>query len=914
MVWPVVATSEGPVVKPPPLAKWLLRIALPVEYRDLLLGDLDEDFARRSAQSGRSLLRPYLYYWLQTMTSLPGALRLRLRRVRSAMKSDWGFALRRLLRSPVFSVFSVLTLGLAIGMTTGIYSAVRAITGPPPGVRNVDRVINVFNASGGSFSQASFSRPDYDDLRSRQTVFEGMAAWSWTSMAYSADGQTGSSQGEMVSGEFFSELGIAPARGRLLQPADDRADAPPVVVISHSFWQRVFGGADDAVGRKLVVNGQTFVIVGVAAADFHGVMNNGLTPSALWVPLAATAKVYRRTPGLAFDPNDRESRYLLIKATLKADRRLADATAELAVLGSQLDAAFPPPPDSYTGRAIRPDRARQWQARPMADVRVSEHPGTAVFVDGLMAVLFLAVGAVLLVACTNLANLALARGSERLHETAVRRSLGASRWRLVQETVAESMILSVTGGLLGIGVARVLIVALSTELPVSGTVATLQIAPQLDLAALGAAGAATVLALIVAGIGPAMQSTRSDVRAALATEGTSGSVPRWRGRRWLIAAQVTVSVLLLAVSALAITQLRSIEQQDYGFALNQLAVADVDFESQGYDNDRARQVADRFVTQMSSRADVVGATVATGLPAGPTSYRFGQILGPAEARPVFATLVAGDQGALKTLGISITHGSVWDTAGVANGNVVVIDESTATALFGTSNVVGRDVTLVDQNKTRRQVQVVGVAADTNQGGPGSRRSVAYLPFRDDFAGARMVFAARTNGDPIALAGVIRQVLRGLDPNLVVRNSGAGPDLVQSSAQFFKISSAIASVLGSFGWVLALAGLYGVLSHLVLRRTREIGVRMSLGATRGDITRMIVGEGLRPVVVGTVLGLVFGALARMALQTQFLRQPAAMDLVLFAFVPLVFVGAALLACYLPARRAASMDPNITLRRS
>ena len=248
------------------------------------------------------------------------------------------------------------------------------------------------------------------------------------------------------------------------------------------------------------------------------------------------------------------------------------------------------------------------------------------------------------------------------------------------------------------------------------------------------------------------------------------------------------------------------------------------------------------------------------------------------------------------------------------GSVAVIDEWTARALFGATNVIGREVALRDGEQSVRQATVVGVVTDVHRSGSLARRSaLVYVPFRHDY-GTRLVFAARTNGDPTALAGVMRQTLRSLDPDLVLRSAGAGPDFVGSTAQFFQISSTIATLLGAFAWALALAGLYGVLSHLVLRRTSEIGVRVALGATRADITRMIVRQGLSPVLLGIVAGLTLGGLARMALQPRFLRLVPAMDVVVLLVVPVLFIGAAVVACYLPARRAASVDPIVALRQN
>jgi predicted permease len=898
---------------PPRLARWLLRRSLPDDHRDLVIGELDEEFARVAA-TGRRRLASHLWYWSQVLTSLPGAWRLRQRRWRFGMTSDVRFALRRLGRTPVFTAFAVLTLALGVGATTGIYSAVRAAVGPPPGVANIDRIVNVYHAPGGTPSTSGLSLPDYEDLRARQTVFNTTTAWAWTTVAYSADGQSDTSFGEIVGGDYFALLGVTPARGRLLQPADDRPDAPPAVVISHATWRRIFAGDESVVGRAIKVNGHAFQVVGVASPEFRGLFNNGNIQTALWLPIAATPNIYRQSPGRAFDPTNRESRFLLTKGLLKPGKTIDHVRAELGVIAAQLDAAFPigVSADPTTSRARPGERDRPWDARLMSEVRVNEQADMGALVDGLTMVLMLAVGAVLMVACTNLANLALARSSGRRQETAVRLAIAASRWRLVRESLVESTMLAVAGGILGLGVARVIVVLLSQELNLSGTIAVMQLSPRLDAPALLVAAAATALALVVAGLGPALQSTRSDVRTALVGDGSSGAAPRWRGRRYLIAMQVTVSVVLLALAALGITQLRSIHQQDYGFALPELGVAVVDFENQGHDDAAIERVVEGFLTEMRARPEATSVTVANGLPAGPMTYRRGQIIGGSESKRLFGEIIAGTADLVPTLGLRITHGRSWDATDAAAGNVAIIDAWTANALFGATNVVGRDISVAVADQTARSLTVIGVVADTSRGGSMARGSARiYVPFRRDYD-KRLVFAARTT-EPAALVSVIQQTLRRIEPDLVVQNAGAGPDLIGSGAEFFQISSAIATVLGAFAWVLALGGLYGVLSHLVVRRTREIGVRIALGATRADIVRMIVRQGLSPVVLGVVAGLLFGAVARLALQPQFLRLVPAMDVVVLGVVPVVFIAAAIVACYLPARRAASVDPMVALRR-
>jgi predicted permease len=820
--------------------------------------------------------------------------------------TDWRFALRRLLRSPLFTLFGILTLALGIGTTTGIYSVVRAVVGPPSGVRDADRLLNVYNAFGGNPAFSGFSWPDYQDLRAHQTVFEEMTAWSYFGAAYSANGQLGTSFGEIVGGEYFTVLGVKPARGRLLQPADDRKGSVPVAVISHGMWQRIYGGAEGAVGSTMKVNGHTFEVIGVAPPEFHGLFNNGIVPTTVWVPIASAGDVYHRSSGAVFDVSDRQTRFLFAKGVLKPDRTVDEARAELTVLAKQLNAAYPIGGDALLAGKSLSDKNRPWTARRMVDVRVNE--SATDLVGGLMAVLMVSVGIVLLVACTNLANLTLARGSGRQQELAVRLALGASRWKLVRESLAESLILATAGGLVGLAVARVLIRLLSGELAVSGSSAVLQLDPHLDLDVLLVAACATGVTLIVAGLGPALQSTRATVRSTLVADGAPMTTLRWRGRRYLIAAQVGVSSTLLALAAVAVMQLRSIQQQNPGFMLDQLAIAAIDFEVQGYDDAKIQRIVESFVGQLSSSPDALGATVVSGLPVGATSSRRGSVTG-GDAKPRFATIIGAGPNFVAILGMSLTQGRAWDARDSREAHVTVIDEWTAKTLFGTVDVLGRTIGVREGDLPVEAETVIGVLAN-----PGvlSGSATVYLPFKGDY-GKRVVLVARARHDPQDLASVVRETLRRIDGDLVAR-TGTGPAVVGSNSQFFEITAAAASLLGGFAWVLALVGLYGVLTHLVLRRTREIGIRVALGASRRNIITMILAQGLRPVAFGLVAGLVCGALVRMALETQFVLSGPALDLLLLVACPLLFVATAILACYLPARRAARVDPNTALRQT
>jgi predicted permease len=815
----------------------------------------------------------------------------------------------------VFAAFSVITLALGIGATTAVYSLIHVMTGPPPGIPGVERVVEVYHDPiVGSVPMANLAWEDYQDLRAQQSVFESVTGWTWFRPSILAKGHTETSIAEIVDGDYFRTLGVRMQAGRALQPQDDRPDAPAVAVISNSLWHRRFGGTADVVGQTMKVSGTTFEIVGVADAEFQGLFNGGLIASNLWVPMQTARRAF---PELKeqFAPNSRNRRWVFVRGRLAAGRTVTQAMGQMATIGKQLDAAFPIGLDILDPRVRMPYAiSRPWGVRTMSG-RIMGVPAAMmrVLVGTTMGAMVL----VLLVACTNLANLMLARNIRRPGEMGTRLALGASREQLVLESIAEPLMLTIAGGLAGMGVARVLMKVLSTEVPVNNGI-TLQVLPRLDPPTLAAGFCATLIALLVAGVVPVLQSTRVDLRSVLAADG-SGTVARWRGRRYLIGMQVAVSVLLVAVATLYAGEVRRLSRINTGMDLERLALAQVDFGSQRYDEDRARQVAEDAVRQMARRPGVAAVSVSSGLPAGLTTT-VGATLMPVDASlATDVAFVAGTPGLFDTLGIGIRRGRAFDgrdTRGRAP--VVLLSEIAARQLFPDVEPIGRDVIFKRRRfvgETERPpvtMTVIGVASDTDAMGVGRRASgVAYLPL-DQHYESQLVLAARVDAEPEAFVGQLRAAIAGVDPDLALAQIGTGLTLAGPDTTFPRIVSSSASLLGLTALVLALAGLYGVLSQVAAGRTREIGVRLALGADAPAIRRMVIAQGLSPVVIGLVAGLGLGVMARAAMQPLFLGLLPAADVTLMILLPALFLGAGLVACYVPARRAARIHPNVALR--
>jgi predicted permease len=832
----------------------------------------------------------------------------------TGLSRDLVLAWRRLIRAPVFTAFSVLTLAIGIGAVTAIYSVVHTALGPPPGVAQPGRLTNVRRATFGSGPIVTLSWPDFQSFRQQQTSFSSVTGWTYLSESIVADGGTLTGWGEVVDGDYFSTLGVPAWRGRMLTQDDDQPGAPAVAVINFAVWQRLFGGSEDAIGKIVVANGQPVRVVGVAPREFAGMFNGGLVRTLTWRPLAA-ARTFTGPNSVNFDPNSRSHRWVFVQGRLAPGHTLTQANTEIAALGQQFDAALEAESGTPTTAPGMPRLARlrtSWNVRPAT--RIMGVPDQ--ILKPLVAALAIAVGLVLLVACTNLTNLMLARHGRRRAELAVRVAIGASRARLVRQVSMEAVMLALAGGLASLGVARVLMRVLSTEVRAGS--ATLQVLPRVDLAALSAALLATLLALCVTGLLPALQATRLDLRSALATD-TGTTTPRWRGRRLLITFQVAASVLLVSICTLYIGEIQRQGRVDTGFALDHLALAHVNFQQQRYDDARARQIAEAALAQVAERPDVESVGLSAGFPLGLNGFVGGLATSAGRPRNTSVQIVAGTPSLLKTLGVQIRRGRGIDDRDTRGAQpVAVITETTGEQLFGGADPIGREVTIKTPHVVGeaeipdRTATIVGVTADTDASYAGQRQSgVIYLSL-DQQPGANLVLAARSTSRPDQVASALRRAIASVDPTAAVSESGTGRDVVGPDTIFQRVVAGISGSLGITALVLAVTGLYGVLSHIITGRRREFGVRLALGADAGRIRRMVVLEGLRPVILGLAAGLGLGAIARASMRPVFLRLVPATDATLIVLVPLLFLAAGVIASYIPALRASKVDPNVALR--
>jgi predicted permease len=828
------------------------------------------------------------------------------RPLRSA-STDVRAAARRLRGSPVFTIFAVISLGLGIGMATAVYAVVHAAMGPTPGVRDIDRVVSIDrNIAYGSGPLMNFSWPELADLTARQTTFSAVASWQAFPAAVIANGQATSTLAEFASGDYFRVVGVLPEMGRVLQPADDRPGGPAVAVISHLAWQRMFGGSADVIGRTVRVNGGAFQIVGVAPPAFLGLFNGGLIPTAVWIPLHAAPLMPSSERYVSFDPDDRGAYRLSVRARLAPGVTLSQASADVAAIAASDRRAHPP---------TSPIDRNDWAVRPLAEQRVFGVP--PVVLRTMAATVLICAGLVLLVACSNLANLALARAARRRGELAVRRALGVTRGRLVREILAESVLVAAVGGLGGFVVVRVLVRLASTDLTV-GRGALLRFAPAIDARVVAAGLLATLVALLASGLPPALYATRAGGRGPLMDAGAT-LAPRWRGRSALIALQVAISLVLIGVASLYLADARRLARVDTGVDLDHLAIASIPVEMQGYGTARTSDLAAAVVDRLGHVSGASAVAVSSALPFGLTSIGGAAVAPPGERRVPAAFVAAGPR-FFDVTGVRLLRGRAFADRDAKDApRVAIISEALAQQFFVEGTALGRTLSIhrgrVVGVRERRDetVTVVGIVADVDGRSASQPLGTIYVPF-DQSAEPDLLVLARAAGDPASLARRIVGAIHGIDPALGVAEVGTGRDLAGPSVLFQRIMGGLSTMLGVLAFVLALTGLVGVLLHVVASRTREIGIRIALGADRRRIRRLIVGQGLAPVIAGLLVGGFVMAIARPASSAFLVRMHVLPPFNGWAAVgvALLFTLAGAAACYVPARRASSIDPNIALR--
>ncbi|MGB4786162.1 MAG: ABC transporter permease [Candidatus Acidiferrum sp.] len=812
---------------------------------------------------------------------------------------DARFAIRSLRRTPGLTAFVVITLALGIGMTSAPFSMVDALIFRPYPVPHPSDVVTLVGTTHDS-SFDGFSYREYLDIRGKTESYDGVIAnGDIGAVGFSAEpGATPRVKGGMmVSGNYFHVLGVEPRLGRGFREDEDQVPGrDAVVVLGPDFWKHEFASDPAVVGRTIRLNGTDFIVIGVAPETFPR-MQIWWHPD-FYMPLAM-AGMFSTNPQKNF-LEDRDDRELNVQARLKRGTTLQQARSELAVLAKNFEREYPKL-NRNRGAAVRTD----FEMRTRAD-------------DGnwkFIVVFVILALAVLLVACTNVAGLLLSRARSRTREIAVRLAIGAERFRLIRLLLTESLILSCLGGLGGIamgygGIKFLRTFSIPSELPVT-------IPFRLDTRVLLASLALSVLSALLCGLAPALQSTRVDLVNGLksADVDVPGRKRLW-GRNVLVVAQVSTSLMLLTASFLMARGFQHSLLEGIGFAKDHLLMASFDPRLVQYNAAQTQQFykllaeSVRAVQGVQSAALIQNPPLALegfdGVAFVPDGFQM-----PPDRENFNSTMDTVDEGYFETMGIPILRGRgilASDTAEAPR--VAVVNEQFAEHYWPGIDVMGKHIRL--DSRAGTPVEIVGVAQTIKYRNPSERpMDFVYMPLAQHPV-ARMVLLLRSSGDPLQLVQSVKDVVRTLNPNLPMLRTRTYEDLYRHNAvEGPRIAIEMVGTMGVVGLVLTIAGLYGLVAYNVSRRTREIGIRMALGAGSSDVLRLVMGKGFVLVGMGTVIGLAMG-FAVEQLMNSMLFNVGGVDLVAYVIVvPSLFL-VTILAAYVPARRASRIAPTQALR--
>ena len=799
------------------------------------------------------------------------------------------------------------SLAIGIGFNTALFAVVDALLFRPLPVLEPERLANVYTSAPGSARDrfGTTSYPDYLDLVRENAVFTDIVGYSPMLGVLNLGDRSRLTIGEIVTGNYFRALGVTATIGRTLLPADDSLDAPRVAMISFRYWSQELGGAPTAVGSTLKLHGTPYTIVGVAPRGFNG-MTSILSPD-LWVSIAGAFDVEPvgihdaiPSPNGTTRLDRRGDRWLFVKGRLKADATVDQARANLDVLMARLEMANPVT-----------NKNRRSAVKAASDVHF--HPAADPLILPIAGGLMIVVGLVLLIACANVASMLLVRASARQKEIGIRLAVGASRGRLVQQLITESVVLSAIGAVAGVVLAWWLTrIVSSLSLPIQFPIALdLRIDGRALLFTIGV----TFCAGLLSGLAPALRASSPSVTADLRGEVIR---PRLAGWRWtlrdaLVAGQMAITAVLLVVAALLTRSLLAAQRADVGFHVHRLALVSLDTSMLRYSSQRSRQFYDRALERIHAIPGVESAALATYVPFS-LNPNMWTIWIPERQRvdepgvDLNVTRVSPEY--FKTMGVAILQGRGFsDDDRPTTPRVAIVNETMAHRYWPGENAVGK--TFHARGADGPVFQIVGVAADHKVATVAeSPTPFIHVP-RGQQPNTYNVVVARTGGDASALLRDMRRELLALESNLVfVENQTMDAEV---GARLFpaRISAWLVSIVGVVAMALAAIGLYGVIAYSVARRTREIGIRMALGARPASVLGLIMRQGFVVAAVGLVAGCVLAAVAARQISGALYGIGAA-DPVAWGVATAVLLGVSALANLLPARRAALVEPSQALR--
>jgi putative ABC transport system permease protein len=793
---------------------------------------------------------------------------------------DLRYGARMLRKNPGFSLIAVITLSLGIGANIALFSVVNGVLLRPLAYHTPERLVWIGHSEAKPNRASAISPPTFVDYRNQCQSFENLTALLYGStFNLTGEGEPERLQGRRVSANFFATLGVAPAMGRGFLAEEDEPGGNRVVVLSHNLWQRRFGADRDIIGKVLRLNGQDFTVVGVMPASFRWQTDE------LWSPLALGPE--------NFTPRGRGSHFLQVIARLKPQVTLQQAQAEVGGIATQIVRQNP---ETYPAGSGFTAHVKLLRDQVVGDVRL------------MLLVLFGAVGFVLLIACANVANLLLARASARRKEIVIRAALGASRFRLIRQMLTESLLLAALSGLGGLELARwgidLLLKLNPADLPRLQEITV-------DARVLSFLLGLSVLVVFLCGLAPALQASKTDLQETLKEGGRGSGAGRQRTRSLLVVAEVAMSLLLLTGAGLMIRSFLRLMQVNPGFSPDQVLTMRVDLPASNYPEPPQRRA---FFQQTLERIRALPGVISAGavgelpLAGGVRSATFtieGRQTGPNEAPP-HSDIRTITPGYFQTMKIPLRTGRDFteqDNAGVRP--VAMIDETLAQLYWPGEDPIGKRLDLqFESGDGPVWREIVGVVGRIKYKG-----QIFYPLAQGRTSGMHLV--ARTTTDPLSLVSAVRGVIRDVDPEQTVYRVMTMEQVVADAVARPRLTMLLLGLLAALALSLAVVGVYGVMSYAVAQRTQEIGIRMALGAKAGDVLKFIIRQGMKLVLIGIGIGLM-GALALTRLMTNLLFGVGATDPVTFIVIALLLTTVALLACWIPARRATKVDPMIALR--
>jgi predicted permease len=803
---------------------------------------------------------------------------------------DIRYGFRQLTKRPAFAALAFISMALGIGANTSIFSLVDTALLRPLATREPSRLVELYGTLHNGLDWSLQSYPNYKEYRDRNTVLSGLFVYRVVVSSLTANNSSQRVWGYLVSGNYFDVLGVKPLLGRAFLPEEDQTpDSRPVVVVSYNCWQHRFGGDPQIVGKTVEFNSRPFTIIGVAPKGFIGT-EVAYDPE-MFIPVMMAKTI---EPGSTWIDR-RDSNNLFTVGRLKPGVSFAQARVQLETLTAQLAKDYP----ENVGRGIRLGKPGLF----IPDIASSVFAFT-----GLLA----AVGAlVILLACVNLANLLIARATERRREIALRLAVGASRKRLVRQLLTESLLISVSGGAAGVLLAAAINRAVrNIRLPSD---VTLLFDLRTDWRVLSFALLLSIATGILFSLIPALQSSKPQLVPALKDESSMGGFRRSRLRNFLVIAQVSLSLVLLISAGLVVRSLQAAQKMRPGFNPENAVAISFDVSLQGYNEQRGRSFQREMLEHAKALPQIANAALTDYLPLGlnyndTTIYIEGTEFKGASTLPI-AIPIESSPGYFDVMGIPLRGRDFRDDENKKESRVAIVNQTFAKMFFNGQDPIGRHFNW--HGPKDPFFEIVGVVPDGKYNSLGENpRPALYTPLYRDYSG-QTTLVARTRGDPQQVLAALRGEVQKLDPSISVY---AAKTLKEHLGTSLFPARMAAIALGSFGvlaLILAAVGIYGVMSHVVAGRTREIGLRIALGAQLSDVQKLILKQGMVLAAIGSSFGLIvaFGG-ARM--MKSLLYGVSTSDPITFTGVALLLLVIALLACWIPARRASRVEPMMVLR--